>query len=74
MANQANWIDPYALTNKTEFFAVTSELFFYKSNVIQEKAPELFELLKKSYGYVPTPNQARPLNRLTDYFKIFKTI
>lgn len=38
-------INPYALTNEAEFFAVAAEYFFKKPDKLQEKHPELYEQL-----------------------------
>lgn len=38
-------INPYALTNEAEFFAVAAEYFFEKPEKFQEKHPELYEHL-----------------------------
>jgi Mlc titration factor MtfA (ptsG expression regulator) len=42
-------IDPYALTNQAEFFAVTSEYFFERPGVMQSKHPELYAMLEKVF-------------------------
>ncbi len=38
-------INPYGATNKAEFFAVVSEYFFKNPDLLQEKHPELYEVL-----------------------------
>ncbi len=38
-------INPYALTNEAEFFAVAAEYFFEKPDKFQEKHPELYQHL-----------------------------
>lgn len=38
-------IDPYAATTPAEFFAVISEYFFQRPDLMQERHPELFEIL-----------------------------
>lgn len=38
-------INPYALTNEAEFFAVVSEYFFEKPEKLQQRHPQLYELL-----------------------------
>jgi len=43
-------INPYALTNEAEFFAVTSEYFFSKPEKFQDKHPELYEQLSRIFG------------------------
>lgn len=42
-------INPYALTNNAEFFAVVTEYFFENPSVMESKHPELYGLLKKIY-------------------------
>ncbi|TXH20323.1 MAG: peptidase [Chitinophagaceae bacterium] len=39
-------INPYAQTNPAEFFAVVSEYFFKRPELLQEHHPQLFELLE----------------------------
>ncbi|MBC7934025.1 MAG: zinc-dependent peptidase [Rhizobacter sp.] len=38
-------IDSYAFTNKAEFFAVVSEYFFERPELLEEKHPELYKML-----------------------------
>ena len=42
-------IDPYALTNEAEFFAVTTEYFFERPDVMERKHPELFAALERIF-------------------------
>jgi len=42
-------INPYALTNNAEFFAVVSEYFFENPDSMSAKHPELYNILKKIY-------------------------
>ena len=42
-------INPYGSTNQAEFFAVVSEYFFERPALLQEKHPELYELLLKIF-------------------------
>ncbi|ROS01362.1 hypothetical protein EDC56_1803 [Sinobacterium caligoides] len=42
-------IDPYAMTNRSEFFAVTSEYFFERPKMMQRKHPQLFAALSAFY-------------------------
>jgi Mlc titration factor MtfA (ptsG expression regulator) len=42
-------IDPYALTNEAEFFAVASEYFFERPGVMQKRHPELYRMLEKVF-------------------------
>ena len=43
-------INPYALTNEAEFFAVAAEYFFEKPEQLQEMHPEVYELLGRVVG------------------------
>ncbi len=43
-------IDPYALTNEAEFFAVTAEYFFERPGVMRRKHPELYEMLSRVFN------------------------
>ncbi|MBA2250866.1 MAG: zinc-dependent peptidase [Chitinophagaceae bacterium] len=42
-------INPYGSTNEAEFLAVASEYFFEKPSLMQEKHPQLFDLLQKCF-------------------------
>lgn len=42
-------INPYGATNEAEFFAVVSEYFFEQPDLLRQKHPELYELLKKIF-------------------------
>ena len=43
-------INPYAITNEAEFFAVASEYFFKQPKVLKDKHPELYERLSKLFS------------------------
>jgi len=43
----------YGATNEAEFFAVASETFFERPGRLKEKAPELYEELRKFYRVEP---------------------
>lgn len=43
-------INPYGATNQGEFFAVVSEYFFERPDLLQAKHPALYELLKKIFN------------------------
>jgi len=43
-------INPYAITNEAEFFAVVSEYFFEKPSKFKEKHPALYELMDKMFN------------------------
>jgi len=46
-------INPYGSTNKAEFFAVVSEYFFERPDLLQQKHPELYALLQQIYKQHP---------------------
>ncbi|CAN5251336.1 hypothetical protein BH11MYX1_BH11MYX1_43750 [soil metagenome] len=46
-------IHPYGRESRCEFFAVCSAHFFSAPGSIAEHSPALFELLRRTYGYVP---------------------
>lgn len=48
LANKSD-INPYALTNHAEFFAVVCEYFFENPEKFQEKHPQLFELMNQIF-------------------------
>ena len=43
-------INPYALTNEAEFFAVVSEYFFTRPEKFQDNHPKLYEQLSIIFG------------------------
>jgi hypothetical protein len=46
-------MDDYGALNEAEFFAVATESFFEKPRQMREKTPELYEELKRFYGWDP---------------------
>lgn len=42
-------IDPYALTDKAEFFAVVAEYFFERPALLKDKHPELYQILSEMF-------------------------
>ena len=46
-------INPYGATNEAEFFAVVSEYFFERPDLLQERHPELYDLLTKIFRQQP---------------------
>lgn len=46
-------INPYGATNKAEFLAVVSEYFFERPDLLQERHPDLYELLTKMFRHEP---------------------
>jgi hypothetical protein len=46
-------INPYGTTNKAEFFAVVSEYFFERPDLLQQKHPELYQLLEQIFKQDP---------------------
>jgi Mlc titration factor MtfA (ptsG expression regulator) len=49
-------INPYGATNEAEFFAVVSEYFFERPELLKDKHPELYELLLKIFHPEPAGN------------------
>ncbi len=50
-------INPYAVTNEAEFFAVVSEYFFEKPEQFREKHPELYQVLADTFLQDPVKEQ-----------------
>ncbi len=48
MRNQSD-IDPYGATNQAEFFAVVSEYFFERPDLLQQKHPQLYAAMAKIF-------------------------
>jgi hypothetical protein len=46
-------LDGYGAKNEAEFFAVATETFFERPNLLREKHPELYAMLSKVYGQDP---------------------
>jgi len=46
-------INPYAITNEAEFFAVVSEYFFEKPELLKEKHPDLYHKLSRIFAQRP---------------------
>ncbi len=46
-------INPYGATNEAEFFAVVSEYFFERPDLLQDKNPELYQLLATIFRQQP---------------------
>ena len=53
-------INSYGGTNEAEFFAVVSEYFFEKPETLQEKHPELYDLLTQLFHQNPKKRFRRP--------------
>ena len=45
-------INPYGATNQAEFFAVVSEYFFERPDLLQRKHPELYGMLEQIFRQV----------------------
>ena len=52
LANRSD-INPYGATNEGEFFAVVSEYFFERPDLLESKHPELYELLSQLFKQQP---------------------
>jgi Mlc titration factor MtfA (ptsG expression regulator) len=46
-------INPYGITNEAEFFAVVSEYFFERPELLKKKHPELYQLLAQAFHQDP---------------------
>jgi MtfA peptidase len=46
-------INPYGATNEAEFFAVASEYFFERPDLLHERHPELYALLEQIFRHQP---------------------
>jgi Mlc titration factor MtfA (ptsG expression regulator) len=44
-------INPYGATNRAEFFSVASEYFLERPKLLEDKHPELYQLLEKTFAY-----------------------
>lgn len=53
-------INPYAITNEAEFFAVVSEYFFEKPEQFKEKHPELYQMLADTFSQDPVKTLQTP--------------
>ena len=49
IAKNKSDINPYAYTNKAEFFAVAAEYFFESPALLQEKHPQLYDMMKEMF-------------------------
>ena len=49
-------INPYGASDKSEFFAVISEYFFERPDLLKEKHPELYEYLEMIFKQDPATN------------------
>jgi len=50
LRTSASDIDAYGATNEAEFFAVVSEYFFERPELLKAKHPELYALLSRIFG------------------------
>jgi Mlc titration factor MtfA (ptsG expression regulator) len=49
MKSSGSDIDMYGATNQPEFFAVVSEYFFERPELLKDNHPELFEILQRIF-------------------------
>lgn len=54
--NDRSDINPYGATDEAEFFAVASEYFFERPELLKTKHPELYGLLQKIFSPQPVSN------------------
>lgn len=58
-------INPYGATSQTEFFAVASEYFFERPQLLKSKHPELYALLERIFSHdMSVMKLARQKNRI----------
>lgn len=57
IAKNRSDINPYGATNEAEFFAVVSEYFFERPDLLEKKHPELYDLLTKIFRQQPIPKE-----------------
>jgi Mlc titration factor MtfA (ptsG expression regulator) len=50
-------INPYGATSEAEFFAVVSEYFFERPDLLEEKHPQLFKLLSRIFAKQPVTGE-----------------
>ena len=53
-------LQPYGATNPAEFFAVATEAFFDVPASLAQDEPDLYEILRDFYGYVPPARPEAP--------------
>ena len=51
--NEDSDINSYGATNESEFFAVASEYFFERPDLLQDKHPELYSILVRIFQHYP---------------------
>jgi len=57
-------VDPYAATSPAEFFAVMSEVFFERPDVLIAHFPAVYEQLRRYYRQDPSQRLSRFFNRI----------
>ncbi len=55
--NKRSLLAEYAATNEAEFFAVATEVFFERPDLMRRRAPDLYAELSRFYGFDP-PEEA----------------
>jgi len=53
IAAEKSDINPYGITNKAEFFAVAGEYFFERPDLLEQKHPDLYTLLRQIFKQDP---------------------
>jgi MtfA peptidase len=57
-------INPYGTTNKAEFFAVAAEYFFERPDLLQQKHPELYQILQQIFQQDPEVQLRKLKNKI----------
>ncbi|NNL85092.1 MAG: zinc-dependent peptidase [Myxococcales bacterium] len=55
--NARSVLGDYAATNEAEFFAVATEVFFERPTLMARRAPDLYEELRRFYGFDPAADR-----------------
>ena len=59
--NHKTFIDDYGASSPAEFFAVLTEVFFEKPEILHKKHPRLYKILSDFYQQDPCENKKKPL-------------
>ncbi len=62
-------IDPYGTTNKQEFFAVCTEVFFERPNALRAQAPEVYWELAKVFNLDPSTWNQDAVPKSSQYYR-----
>lgn len=69
-----NTLNSYSITNRKEFFAVSTEAFFSQPNHLKQKNPDLYALLVKTYLEIPRPKPKASFWKRINFIYLSKLI